>query len=96
MSLKFLRYVTNFSIFFLGILFSLLAFLWLKGIIQKALRSAGVIVIIAGVASREALYNLIGRIFIISFKPFKIYDRIKITDTLLGTVKNVTLKHKNY
>ncbi|TXD47223.1 mechanosensitive ion channel family protein [Polaribacter sp. IC073] len=92
-NLKFLRYVAVFSICFIGILFSLLAFPSLEGIAQTALGGAGVIVIIAGVASQEALSNLIGGIFIISFKPFKIYDIIQITDSLVGTVTDITLRH---
>lgn len=92
-SFKFLRYVAVFSICFIGILFGLLAFPSLKGVAQTALGGAGVIAIIAGVASQEALSNLIGGIFIISFKPFKIGDIIEITNTLVGTVTDITLRH---
>src|SRR5690606_2502850 len=57
-SYKFLRYVAVFLIYFIGILFALLAFPSLKGVAQTALGGAGVLAIIAGVASQEALSNL--------------------------------------
>jgi small-conductance mechanosensitive channel len=92
-SYKFLRYVVVFSIYFVGALFGLLAFPSLRGVAQTALGGAGVIAIIAGVASQEALSNLVGGIFIISFKPFKIGDIIKVTDNMVGTVSDITLRH---
>ncbi|WP_299392250.1 mechanosensitive ion channel family protein [uncultured Gelidibacter sp.] len=92
-SYKFLRYVAVFTICFVGVLFGLLAFPSLKGVAQTALGGAGVIAIIAGVASQEALSNLVGGVFIISFKPFKIGDVIKLSDTMVGTVTDITLRH---
>jgi small-conductance mechanosensitive channel len=96
---KFLRYVAVFSICFIGILFALLAFPSLKGVAQTALGGAGVLAIIAGVSSQEALSNLVGGVFIISFKPFKIGDIVKISDNMVGTVTDITLRHtviRNY
>lgn len=92
-SFKFLRYIAVFVIYFTGILFGLLAFPSLRGVAQTALGGAGVIALIAGVASQEALSNLVGGLFIISFKPFKIGDIIKVTDTMVGTVTDITLRH---
>ncbi len=92
-SLKFLRYVAVVSIYFFGILFGLLAFPSFRGVAQTALGGAGVLALIAGVASQEALSNLVGGLFIISFKPFKIGDIIKVTDTMVGTVTDITLRH---
>ncbi|MFD1016370.1 mechanosensitive ion channel family protein [Winogradskyella rapida] len=90
---KFLRYVSVFVICFIGLLFTLMAFPSLKGVAQTALGGAGVLALIAGVASQEALSNLVGGIFIVSFKPFKIGDVIKVTDTMVGTVTDITLRH---
>lgn len=92
-SYKFLRYVAVFAIYFTGTLFALLAFPSLRGVAQTALGGAGVIALIAGVASQEALANIVGGIFIISFKPFKIGDVVKVTDTMVGTVTDITLRH---
>ncbi|MDX1364852.1 MAG: mechanosensitive ion channel family protein [Arenibacter latericius] len=92
-SLKFLGYVVVFVIYTVGLLFGLLAFPAFRGVTQAALGGAGVIALIAGVASQEALANLVGGIFIISFKPFKIGDIIKVSDTMVGTVVDITLRH---
>ena len=92
-SFKFLRYVAVITIYSIGILFGLLAFPSLKGVAQTFLGGAGVIAIIAGVASQEALANLVGGIFIISFKPFKVGDIVKITDDMVGVVTDITLRH---
>ena len=92
-SFKFLRYVAVFTIYFTGILFGLLAFPSLRGVAQTALGGAGVVAIVIGVASQEALANLVGGVFIISFKPFRVGDLIKVTDTMVGTVTDITLRH---
>jgi len=92
-SYRFLRYVAVFTICFIGVLVGLMAFPSMKSVAQTALGGAGVIAIIAGVASQEALSNLVGGVFIISFKPFKIGDVIKVTDTMVGTVTDITLRH---
>lgn len=92
-SYKFFRYLVVIVIYFTGILFGLLAFPSLRGVAQTALGGAGIIALVAGIASQEALSNLIGGVFIISFKPFKIGDIIKITDSMVGTVTDITLRH---
>lgn len=92
-SFKFLRYVVLVGIYFVGIVFCLLAFPSLKGVAQTALGGAGVLALIAGLAAQEALSNVIGGLFIISFKPFKIGDLVKVTDTMVGTVTDITLRH---
>lgn len=90
---KFLRYIAVSVVYIIGCMFALLAFPSLKGIAQTALGGAGVLALIIGVASQEALANLIGGMFIISFKPFKIGDVIKLSDVMIGTVVDITLRH---
>lgn len=90
---RFLSYVAIYSIYLVGLLIGLLAFPAFHSISQTALGGAGVLALIAGVASQEALSNLVGGVFIIAFKPFKIGDVIKVTDTMEGTVVDITLRH---
>ncbi|WP_158978499.1 mechanosensitive ion channel family protein [Cellulophaga sp. L1A9] len=92
-SYKFLRNLAVFAVYFLGVLFAVMAFPSLRGMAQTALGGAGVIAIIAGVASQEALANLVGGVFIITFKPFKIFDIVRISDDMVGTVIDITLRH---
>lgn len=98
-SFQFLRHVALFGIYFIGILLSILAFPSLKGFAQTALGGVGVLTLIAGFASQEALSNVIGGVFIIIFKPFRVGQLIKITDTMVGRVTDITLRHtviRNY
>jgi small-conductance mechanosensitive channel len=92
-SYKFLRNLAVFGVYFLGVLFAVMAFPSLRGLAQTALGGAGVIAVIAGVASQEALANLVGGVFIITFKPFKIFDIVRISDDMVGTVIDITLRH---
>lgn len=96
---KFLRYIAIVGVYFVGALLAILAFPSLRVIAQTALGGAGIIAVIAGVASQEALANLVGGAFIISFKPFKIGDIIKVDESMVGTVTDITLRHtviRNY
>lgn len=96
---KFLRYLAVIGIYFFGIILGILAFPSLRGTAHAALGGAGVIALIAGVASQEALSNIVGGVFIIIFKPFKINDIIKISGEMIGTVVDINLRHtiiRNY
>jgi len=92
-SFQFLRYIVLVTIYFIGIILCLLAFPSLKGAAQTVLGGAGVLALIAGLASQEALSNVIGGLFIIIFKPFKVGDLIKVTDSMVGRVSDITLRH---
>lgn len=96
---KFLRYVVVSLVGLTGILLVLFAFPSLKGVAQTALGGAGVLALIVGFAAQEALANITGGLFIIAFKPFRIGDRVKVSDTMEGTVTDITLRHtiiRNY
>jgi len=98
-SYKFLRYVAIFGVYFIGALLILIAFESMRNFAATALGGAGVLALVAGVASQEALSNLVGGLFIIAFKPFKIGDIIKLDETMVGTVTDITLRHtiiRNY
>lgn len=98
-SYKFLKYLNAFLIITIGIALAALAFPSLKGIAQTAVGGAGILAVVIGVASQEALANLVGGFFIILFKPFQLHDIIKISDTMVGEVVDITLRHtiiRNY
>ena len=98
-SYKFLKYVTTSFIYVIGAILAALAFPGLKGIAQTAVGGAGILAVIIGVASQEALANLVGGFFIIIFKPFQVSHIIKVTDTMVGEVMDITLRHtviRNY
>ena len=50
-------------------------------------------------ASQEAIANVVGGIFIVFYKPFRVGDVLRISDDLVGEVEDITLRHtviKNY
>ncbi|HEA30701.1 MAG TPA: mechanosensitive ion channel family protein [Leeuwenhoekiella sp.] len=98
-SYKFLRYIAIFGVYFIGGLLILIAFESMRSFAATALGGAGVLAVVAGVASQEALSNLVGGLFIIAFKPFKLGDIIKVDESMVGTVTDITLRHtiiRNY
>jgi small-conductance mechanosensitive channel len=90
---KFLRYVAVAGVYITGLLFGLLAIPSLHGVAQTALGGAGVIALIVGISSQEALSNLVGGMFIIAFKPFRVGDVVAIGDSIRGSVTDITLRH---
>ena len=92
-SLKFLRYIAIGGIYTLGLLLILLVLPGFKGVAQTILGGAGVIAVIAGIASQEALGNIVSGLFIVSFKPFRIGDMIQIEGGMMGKVIDITLRH---
>ncbi len=54
---------------------------------------AGVLTAVIGFASQQALSNIVGGIFIVIFKPFRVGDLIKIGNLQQGTVEDITLRH---
>lgn len=90
---KFLRYIAVFAVYFIGGLLILIAFESMCSFAATALGGAGVLAVVAGVASQEALSNPVGGPFIIAFKPFKLGDIIKVDESMAGTVTDITLLH---
>lgn len=54
---------------------------------------AGILVAILGLATQRAFSNIISGIFIVSFKPFRVGDLIKVGALDAGTVEDITLRH---
>jgi len=55
--------------------------------------SAGVLAAIIGFASQKAFSNIIGGIFILIFKPFRVGDNIEVVNGQKGIVEEITLRH---
>lgn len=54
---------------------------------------AGVLTAVIGFASQQALSNIVGGVFIVMFRPFRVGDLIKIGTLHTGTVEDITLRH---
>lgn len=92
-SLKFTRYIIVYSIYVIGFLIGMTAIPSMRTVAHTALGGAGVIAVVAGIASQEALANVVSGVFIIIFRPFKIGDTIKVADGMVGSVIEITLRH---
>lgn len=90
---KFLSYFAVFAVYFIGIALAALAIPALRTMAQSALAGAGVLAVVAGVASQEALSNLVGGIFIVFSKPFRVGDCVRIGADVIGEVEDLTLRH---
>lgn len=54
---------------------------------------AGIFAAIIGFASQAAFSNIIGGIFIVIFKPYRVGDMIKVGNIEWGMVEDITLRH---
>lgn len=54
---------------------------------------AGVLAAIIGFASQKAFSNIIGGLFILMFKPFRVDDIIEISNNRKGVIEEITLRH---
>ena len=55
--------------------------------------SAGIIAMAIGLASQEALSNIVGGLFIIIAKPFQKGDFVEVEGGYIGTIEEITLRH---
>ncbi|MCD0469224.1 mechanosensitive ion channel family protein [Flavobacterium sp. JAS] len=88
---KFLKHLIITVIYILGIAFALIQIPEFKIIGHSFLAGAGVISIVAGLASQQALSNIVSGMFLVIFKPFRINDKITINN-FVGTVEDINLR----
>lgn len=88
---KFLKHLIITVIYILGIAFALIQIPEFKIIGHSFLAGAGVISLVAGLASQQALSNIVSGIFLVIFKPFRINDKITING-FIGTVEDINLR----
>lgn len=92
-NLKFLNRGVSVLIYLTGISFAIYMIPQLRVIATSLLAGAGLFAIAIGFASQQALANIIGGIFIVMFKPYKINDRLSIRTDLNGVVEDINLRH---
>lgn len=92
-SLVFLRRSVTVLIYLSGISFAIYMIPSLRVVAGSLLAGAGLLAVAVGFASQQALSNIIGGIFIVIFKPYKIGDRIDVRMDLAGVVEDINLRH---
>lgn len=90
---NFFKNGVTFIIFLIGTIVIFRSIPELKGIGNTLVASAGILAAIVGFASQQAFANIVGGIFIVIFKPFRVGDVIKVGAENPGTVEDITLRH---
>lgn len=90
---NFLKNAVTFIIFIIVLIVIFYTTPKLRSLGVSLIASAGIFAAILGFASQQAFANIIGGIFIVIFKPFRVADFIKIGERHFGTVEDITLRH---
>ncbi len=90
---QFLRHFITAIIYIVGFGIAVSAVPSLRMVASSMLAGAGILAVVVGFASQQALSNVVSGVFIILFKPFRVNDRLRIRDTLSGVVEDITLRH---
>ncbi|MBK8227087.1 MAG: mechanosensitive ion channel family protein [Flavobacteriales bacterium] len=90
---RFFRNATRFLVGLIalaGVIYTVPSF---KHLAVTLFAGAGILVAILGLATQRAFSNIISGIFIVSFKPFRVGDLIKVGSVDAGIVEDITLRH---
>lgn len=71
----------------------------LKMFTKAIFAGAGILAAIIGFASQKAFSNIVGGVFILIFRPFRVLDTIELGNGSKGVVEEITLRHtiiRNY
>ncbi len=90
---SFIRRIIVTAIYIIGIAAFLSLIPGMEKVSNSILASAGIMAAAVGLASQEALSNVIGGLFIIFSQPFKLGDFIELDSGVKGTVVEITLRH---
>ena len=96
---SFLKNSISFVIYTLAIIAIFYITPSLKTVSKALFASAGIFAAIIGFASQKAFSNIIGGIFILIFRPFRVTDVIEVGTINKGIVEEITLRHtiiRNY
>lgn len=91
---KFLTHFIKGLIYFFGTILAIYSVPALRGLATSIFAGSGVLALIIGFASQQAIGNIVAGIFIAMFKPIRIGDRVKFVDKdFIGFVEDITLRH---
>ncbi len=89
----FIRQIVVAVVYVIGVAAFLSLIPGMEKVSNSILASAGIGAMAVGLASQDALSNIVGGLFIIFSRPFKVGDSIKVDDVVTGTVVEITLRH---
>ena len=88
----FLKHIIVSLIYIIGVSTALVQIPELKIVGHSLLAGAGVLSLVLGLASQQALSNIMSGILIVIFKPFRINDKITIRENVTGIVEDINLR----
>lgn len=89
----FIKNSISFILYTLATIWIFMKIPYFKSLGNTLFAGAGVIAAIIGFASQKAFSNIIGGIFILIFKPFRVGDIIEISNSRKGIIEEITLRH---
>lgn len=89
----FFRRIIVYAIYLIGITAFLALIPGMEKVSNSILAGAGIVAMAVGLASQEALKNIVSGMFIVFSRPFRIGDYIQVGNDIAGTVKEITLRH---
>jgi small conductance mechanosensitive channel len=91
--LRFLYNTLSFLVYTIAIMAVIYSIPPFKSIGKALFAGAGIFAAIIGFASQQAFSNIIGGVFLVVFKPFKVGDLIRVGTINEGHVEDITLRH---
>ena len=89
----FIRQIVVAAVYIIGVAAFLSLIPGMEKVSNSILASAGIGAMAVGLASQDALSNIVGGLFIIFSRPFKVGDFVMVDDIITGTVVEITLRH---
>ena len=89
----FIRQIVVAVVYVIGVAAFLSLIPGMEKVSNSILASAGIGAMAVGLASQDALSNIVGGLFIIFSRPFKVGDFVMVDDIITGTVVEITLRH---
>lgn len=90
--LAFCRYLAIAAVYFAGFAVIVSNIPALSAGMNKLLAAGGVLAVVGGLASQEALGSMVSGLMILAFKPFVIGDVVRCNN-ISGVVEEITLRH---
>ena len=89
----FVRHIVIAVIYVIGTTAILSLIPGMEKVSNSILASAGIVAMAVGLASQDALSNIVGGLFIVFSRPFRVGDYIQVDNMIVGTVMEITLRH---
>jgi len=92
--LRYLRYAVKAAIYVICLSGALRHLPGMEAVMTSLLAGSGIAAVVVGLASQQALGNIVSGMVILLFRPFKVGDRVRYHGLdLSGVIKEIGLRH---